>query len=100
MQIENMQTTSLALNPHYGGHNIVGFICMHILSTCEFVYAVCVLCALTCEVSKIACAAALMHFIKVNERQRGPGVTMVNISVLVFGARLTCRKVKLIAAPL
>lgn len=37
-----------------------------------------------------ACAAALMHFIKVNERRRGPGVTVVNISVLVFGARLKC----------
>lgn len=48
-------------------------------------YALCVLCALICEVSVIACALALMHFIKVNERQRGPGVTMVNISVLVFG---------------
>lgn len=42
--------------------------------------------ALTCEVNTIACAAAaLMHFITVNERQRGLGVTMVNISVVVFG---------------
>lgn len=59
----------------------MGFICMHILSTCEFVDA-------ACEVNGIACAAASMHFIKVNERQRGLGVTAVNISVLVFGARL------------
>lgn len=31
------------------------------------------------------CAPALMHFIKVNERQQVPGVTIVNISVLIFG---------------
>lgn len=58
---------------------------MHTPAACEFVYAACVLCAPTCEGGLIACAAALMHFIRVNERQRGPGVTLVNISVLVFG---------------
>lgn len=58
---------------------------MRIPAACEFVYAVFVLCATTCEDGLIACAAALMHFIRVNERQRGPGVTLVNISVLVFG---------------
>ncbi len=71
----------MPLNTHCkGAYRLYPRIYMHMLFTYEFfACSVCTVCALMREVSVIACAAALMHFIKVNERQRGPPVPMVNI---------------------
>lgn len=72
-----MQTVSTASNTRCRGYAVYSWVYLyaHAVYVRVCVCRVFAVCALTCEVSAISRAAALMHFIKVNERRRGPGVT-------------------------